>query len=87
MSLFKETNDGSNLNDRLLRIEAKNQKQENEISFLKAVVVEDKNVIRQLTGRISRLESILMANQSSASREKLLTRPKRPFRLVKVDKI
>ncbi len=65
MSLFKETNDGSNLNDRLLRIEAKNQKQENEISFLKAVVVEDKNVIRQLTGRISRLESILMANQSS----------------------
>jgi len=80
------TNDETNLNDRMSQIEAKNQQQEKEILFLKAVVVEDKRDIRHLTLCVSRLESLL-ATKNSASSEKLLTRPKRPYRLLPLSKI
>jgi len=63
-------------------MEAKNQKQEEDISFLKAMAVEDKRDIRHLTRRVSRLESLLVITKSSASSEKLLIRPKRPYRLL-----
>jgi len=67
-------------------IEAKNQQQEKEISFLKAVRVEDKRDIRHLTRRLLRLESLLAA-KNSVSSEKLLMRPKRPYRLLPVNQI
>jgi len=79
---FKQ-NDGKNLNDRMSQIEAKSQRQENEISFLKTTVVEDKRIIRQLRGRVSRLESFMLTS-SSETNEKLLLRPKRPYRLLPV---
>jgi len=68
-------------------IEAENQQQKYEISLLKAVVVEDKRVIRQLTGRVSKLESLLMVKKRSEPNEKLLMRPKRPYRLLPIDPI
>ena len=68
-------------------IEAENQQQKYEISLLKAVVVEDKRVIRRLIGRVSKLESLLMVTKGSEPNEKLLMRPKRPYRLLPVDPI
>ena len=79
---FKQ-NDGTNLNDRMSQIEAKSQRQESEISFLKTTVVEDKRIIRQLRGRVSNLES-LMLTRNPEPNEKLLLRPKRPYRLLPV---
>ena len=88
VSQFKGgTKEESNLNDRMSLIEAENQQQRKEISFLKAVVVEDKRDIRHLTRRVSRLESLLVMAKSSASSEKLLMRPKRPYRLLPVGQI
>ena len=68
-------------------MEAKNQKQEEDISFLKAMAVEDKREIWHLTRRVSRLETRLVMTKSSASSEKLLIRPKRPYRLLPASQI
>jgi len=81
-----EQNDGDNLNDRMSQIEAKSQRQENEISFLKVTAVEDRRIIRQLRGRVSSLES-LMLTRNSETNEKLLLRPKRPYRLLPMDQV
>ena len=77
-----EGNDGTNLNDRMSKMETQSRKQENEISFLKRAVFEDKKTIRHLRGRVSSLESLLMLASNSETSEKLLLRPKRPYRLL-----
>ena len=77
---FDQT-DGNNLKDRMSKIEAKSQRQEKEISLLKTAVVEDKRTIRQLRSRVSSLESLMMTSNSETN-EKLLLRPKRPYRLL-----
>jgi len=83
---FKQINDGNNLNDRMSQIEARSQRQEHETSFLKATVVEDRRIIRQLRSRVSSLES-LMLTKNLETNEKLLLRPKRPYRLLPVHQI
>ena len=77
---FEQT-DGNNLNDRMSQIEAKNQRQENDISFLKAIIVEDKRTIHQLRGRVSSLESF-MQTKNIEPNDQLLLRQKRPYRLL-----
>jgi len=81
-----EGNDGTNLNDRMSKMETQSRKQENEISFLKRAVFEDKKTIRHLRGRVSSLESLLMLASNSETSEKLLLRPKRPYRLLPLHK-
>jgi len=66
------------------QIEAKSRRQENDISFLKAIIVEDKRTIRQLRGRVSSLESF-MQTENSESNDQLLLRQKRPYRLLPVN--
>jgi len=73
--------DGINLNDRMSQIEAKSRRQENDISFLKAIIVEDKRTIRQLRGRVSSLESFLLTTNPETN-DQLLLRQKRPYRLL-----
>jgi len=75
--------DEKNLNDRMSQIEAKSRRQENDISFLKGVIVEDKRTIRQLRGRVSSLESFIQA-KNSKTYDQLLLRQKRPYRLLPV---
>ena len=86
VSQFKQNVGYNNFNDRMAQIEAKSQRQENETSFLKATVVEDRRIIRQLRSRVSSLES-LMLTKSLETNEKLLLRPKRPYRLLPVDPV
>ncbi len=74
-------NDGNNLNDRMSQIEGKSQHQEKEIYLLKTTVVEYKRTICQLRGRVSSLES-LMLTSNSETYEKLISRQKRPYRLL-----
>ncbi len=76
--------DGENFNDRMSQIEAKSQRQENDISFLKVIIIEDKRTIRQLRGRVSNLESLLLQATNSKTNDQLLLRQKRPFRLLPV---
>ena len=75
--------DGKNLNDRMSQIEAKSRRQENDISFLKGIIVEDKRTIRQLRGRVSSLESFMLAKLPETN-DQLLLRQKRPYRLLPV---
>jgi len=75
--------DGINLNDRMSQIEAKSRRQENDISFLKGVIVEDKRTIRQLRGRVSILESFVLIKNLEPN-DQLLLRQKRPYRLLPV---
>ena len=78
--LFDEHDGTNNLKDRMSKMEESSNKQRNEISFLKKTVFEDKKIIRHLRGRVSNLESLALASNSDTS-EKLLLRPKRPYRL------
>ena len=78
--LLEEHDDSNNLKDRMSKMEESSNKQRNEISFLKKTVLEDKKIIRHLRGRVSNLESLVLASNSETS-EKLLLRPKRPYRL------
>lgn len=70
--------DELNLGNRMSAIEAKNRYQEDEIALLKTLRAEDKIVINQLKNRVEQLEKTV-ANVDS--NEKVLARPKRPFRL------
>ena len=80
--LFEEHNGANNLKDRMSKMEESSNKQRNEISFLKKTVFEDKKIIRHLRGRVSNLESLVLASNSETISEKLLLRPKRPYRLL-----
>ena len=72
---------GNNLNDRMSQIEAKSRRQENDIYFLKAIIVEDKRIIRQLRGRLSSLESFMLTKNLEPN-DQLFFRQKRHFRLL-----
>jgi len=78
-----EQTDGNNLNDRMSQIESKSRRQENDISFLKVIIVEDKRTIRQLRGRVSSLESFMLTKNLEPN-DQLLLRRKRPYRLLPV---
>jgi len=66
--------------DRLNKVEAQTRRHENEISLLKTEKIEDRKEIRQLRERVALLEDSTFSNASSS--EKILTRLKRPVRLL-----
>ena len=68
------------LSIRLSAIEAKSKHQGDEISLLKALRVEDKKKINQLSDRVEQLEALVVGLNNSGN-EKILERQKRPFRL------
>jgi len=61
--------EGSNLNDRMTKIEAENRQQKEEINSLKISAVKDRKTISELIGRVGLLEVIERRN-------------KRPYRLL-----
>ncbi len=71
--------DELNSNDRMSEIEAKNRRQETEITLLKTMRVEDNTAINQLKDRVEYLEASSVVKTSE--NEKILARLKRPFRL------
>lgn len=73
------TCDELNLNNRMSEIEDKSRRQEDEIGILKTLRAEDKMVIDQLKDRVGQLETT--GANAGANNEKILDRPKRPFRL------
>ena len=60
--------EGSNLNDRMTKIEAENRQQKEEMNSLKISAVKDRKTISELSGRVARLE--------------VIGRRKRPYRLL-----
>lgn len=62
--IISQLSEDLTLNERMLKLEAKNQKQENEIHSLTATVKEDKKEISHLKGRIEQLESKYELNSS-----------------------
>lgn len=77
-------NDKTDLNDRMTSMEAKSKKQEIEIEVLTTLLEEEKKFTKQLSGRISQLES--SASETSLKSDQLLERPKRPVRLISPNK-
>lgn len=78
VALQRHSYEEFNLKDRMSEIEAKSQRQENDIALLKAQRVEDKKFINQLSHRVEQLEALV-------GTENILSRQKRPFRLVPVN--
>ena len=75
--------DELDLNSRLSAIEAKSKHQEDEISLLKTLRVEDKKKVNQLRERVEQLEASVV---KTTENERILERhQKRPFRLAPVD--
>ena len=69
----------SELFDRIAKIEAKDLKQDQEISTLKTTTVDDKKEINLLRERVVHLEEFKFKNLTT---EKALERQKRPVRLL-----
>ena len=82
VQLVKSRYEELDLNIRLSVIEAKSKHQEDEISLLKTLRVEDKKEINQLRGRVEQLEASVV---KPSENEKILERQKRPFRLAPVN--
>ena len=66
---------GLNLNDRVSKLEAHNNHQDQEIGNLKNTIVEERKVSHQLRGRVAKLEE-------SNDNLKIIERHKRPYRLL-----
>lgn len=79
----KKSDKDSNCNDRIAKIETKGSKQEKEIMKLKATVVEDRELIHFLSERVARLEKSVKTS-GAGSEVAILTRQKRPYRLIPV---
>ena len=69
----------SMLHERMSNMEAKNQKQDKEISNSKTDAVEDKQEISKLRGRVALLEGSTYAN---IPKEEVVGRQERPARLL-----
>jgi len=82
VQLVNSRYDELDLNIRLSVIEAKSKHQEDEISLLKTLRVQDKKEINQLRGRVEQLEASVV---KPSENEKILERQKRPFRLAPVN--
>jgi len=76
----------SNCNDRIAKIEAKGNEQEKEIMKLKTTVVEDREMINFLSERVARLEKSVKTSEAGSD-VAILTRPKRPYRLIPVQEL
>ena len=74
------SNEESNCNYRMGKIEDTNHEQEKEISNLKTTVVEDRKIINLLSERVARLEGLKTSDIGSNTT--ILTRSKRPYRLI-----
>lgn len=67
--------DGSDLNDRVSKLEAHNRHQDKEIGILQKEVEEERKTNHQLRDRVAKLEE-------SNDPPKIIERPKRPVRLL-----
>jgi len=74
--------DQSNSSNRIALVEARSWEQEKEITSLKNIVAEDRNIINQLKGRVAKLEASSSAADRSATSDNSFGRPKRPARLL-----
>jgi len=77
---LNQVHNETDLNSRMTSIEAKSKKQEVEIEVLTKQLEEEKKFTKQLSGRISQLES--PASESFLKKDHLLERSKRPYRLL-----
>ena len=75
-----KTSDGTDLNSRLTKLEAKSQHQEVKIEVLQTQLEEERNFAKQLSSRISKLE--VPDDPSFSKNDQLIKRPKRPYRLL-----
>ena len=72
-----------NSESRIEKIEAHNQRQEQDIFSLKTVVDEDKKMINLLNDRVSQLEALVVSeNSKNRDKDDSTTRSKRPARLL-----
>jgi len=75
-----KTSDGTDLNSRVAKLEAKSQHQEVKIEVLQTQLEEERKFSKQLSSRISQLEAL--ADPSFSENDQVLQRPKRPYRLL-----
>ena len=72
--------DGTDLNSRLTKLEAKSQYQEVKIEVLQTQLEEERKFSKKLSSRISQLEALV--DSSFSENDQVFQRPKRPYRLL-----
>ena len=73
-----------NLNDRMSKLEAENRQQKQEMAVMKTTIDENRNEMENMNGRVSTLEQSERTENQKSGNIDVLSRPKRPYRLIPV---
>jgi len=82
-ALIYDDDPGTNLIDRVLKLKSQNQRQREEMAVMKTIASEDRKEINELKSRVASLEE----SQTETNNQKVLKRPKRPYRLLSTSNI
>jgi len=74
--------DRLNMNERMSKLEAENKQQKQEMAVMKTTIDENRKEIGNLNGRVSTLEKSETAKNQKNDETEVLSRPKRPYRLI-----
>jgi len=70
------------LNERMSNLEAENRQQKQEMAVMKTTIDENRKEMENINGRVSMLEKSETAESQKSDDIDVLSRPKRPFRLI-----
>ena len=74
--------DRLNLNERMSKLETKNRQQKQEMAAMKTTIDENRKEMENMKGRVSLLEQSERTETQERDQNDLLSRPKRPNRLI-----
>ena len=70
------------LNERMSKLETENRQQKQEIAVMKTTIDENRKEMENINGRVSLLEQAERTETQERDQNDLLSRPKRPYRLI-----
>ena len=79
---YIQNGDRLNLNERMSKLEAENRQQKQEMALIKTTIDENRKEMGYLNGRVSTLEKSETAKNQKSDETEVLSRPKRPYRLI-----
>ena len=74
--------DRLNLNERMSKLETENRQQKQEMAVMKTTIDENRKEMENINGRVSLLEQAERTETQERDQNDLLSRPKRPYRLI-----
>jgi len=77
-----QNGDRLNLNERMSKLETENRQQKQEMAVMKTTIDENRKEMENMKGRVSLLEQSKRTENQKSDDIDVLSRPKRPYRLI-----